>query len=140
MTFRVEDQSKVFPRKVNIDLYRPLIDAAIKAPNGADGLPRVVIEEYETVKLATRAANAIRHHAKDNKLDLRVSSPKGSKTVCVFKSKPAKDRAPRKKAENPVAHPQATAEASSPAPMPAPHSAMPAAIHAVPTDSSAVPA
>jgi len=110
MAFRVEDQSKMFPRKVNIDLYRPLIEAAVKAPNGADGLPRVVVEDYDSVKLATRAANAIRHHVKENKLDLRVSSPKGSKTVCVYKAKPPKAR--RKKAETAAAAPtpQSTAE------------------------------
>jgi len=92
MTFRIEEQSTVFPRRVNIDAYRPLIDAALKAPNGTDGLPKVVVQDYDTVKLATRAANAIRNHAKENKLDLRVSASKGSKTVCLYKSKPRKSR------------------------------------------------
>ncbi len=125
MTYRVEDQSQVFPRKVNIDVYRPLIDAAVKAPNGADGLPRVVIQDYETVKLATRAANAIRHYVKENKLLLRVSSTKGSKTVCLYKSNPPKNR--RKKPEAAAfSLPQSTAESSSPIPAAAVPDSIPA--------------
>lgn len=82
------DQSVAFPRKVNLDQYMPVIEAANKAAKGADGLPRVVVEEYENLKLATRAANAIRKYSKDHELNLRVSLPENSSSVYVYKAKP----------------------------------------------------
>ena len=85
---RMMDQTAAFPRKVNIDMYKPIIDAAAKAPLGDDKLPRVVVEDYPTDRLALRAANKIRQYAKDNNLGLRVSCPEKSKTIFVWKGAP----------------------------------------------------
>ena len=93
------DFSKAFPRKVNIDRYMPIITAAGKAANGADGVPRVVVETYESYKEATRAANAIRNYARSNKLELNVSCPENGQKILVWKAKP---RTRRKKADAPA--------------------------------------
>ncbi len=90
---RMLDQTKAFPKAVLIDKYKPLIDAALKASNGDDGLPRVVVEDYDTAQLALKAANAIRNHCHANKLEIRVSCPENSKSVFIWKGK----RHPRKK-------------------------------------------
>jgi hypothetical protein len=85
---KMMDQSAAFPRKVNFDQYLPLVEAALNAAKGVDGLPRVVIEGYENSKLAVRAANAIRNHVKQNGPELRVSCPENGKSVYVVKGKP----------------------------------------------------
>lgn len=108
MTISMLDFTEAFPKKVNIDQYKPVIDAALKPANGKDGLPRVVAETYDTAALATRAANAIRKYSKDNNLDLRVSSRENEQRILVYKAK----LRTRKKKE-PLAQP--AAEVSGPA-------------------------
>lgn len=88
---RMMDQTKAFPRKVNVDQYKPLIEAAINAAIGEDNLPRVVIQDFDTYKLAIRAANAVRNYSHEKNLILRVSCPENGKSVLVYKS-----NAPRK--------------------------------------------
>jgi hypothetical protein len=101
------DFTDAFPKKVNIDQYKPVIDGALKAANGADGVPRVVIESFDTAALATRAANAIRKHSKENNLELRVSCRENEKKILVYKAKPRT----RKAKDAPA---KTTAESSSP--------------------------
>jgi hypothetical protein len=84
---RMIDQTKAFPKAVLIGKYQPVIEAAQKAANGEDGLPRVVVEDYDTAKDAVKAANAIRNHCHDNKIELRVSCPENSKSVFVWRGK-----------------------------------------------------
>lgn len=85
---RMMDQSEAFPRRLNFELYQPIVDAAMKAAKGKDGLYRVVVEDFDTCKLAVKAANAIRNHARGNHLELRVSCPKESQTIFVVRGKP----------------------------------------------------
>jgi hypothetical protein len=85
---RMEEYTTAFPRRVNVDQYAPIIEAALKATKGTDGHPRVVVEDYPTYQLATRAANAIRTHSRLHKADLRVSCPENGKSIFVYKSKP----------------------------------------------------
>jgi hypothetical protein len=83
---RMLDQSEAFPKKVNISKYQPLIDSALKASVGKDGLPRVVIEDFPDAKAADKAANAIRSHTQNDIPRLRVSCPVGSKTVSIYRT------------------------------------------------------
>jgi hypothetical protein len=85
---KMMDQSEAFPRRVNFEQYQAIVDAAMKAAKGKDGLFRVVVEDYDTYKLAVKAANAIRNHAKANGLELRVSCPENSKSIFVVRGKP----------------------------------------------------
>lgn len=84
---RMLDQTAAFPKKINIDQYMPLIDAALAATLGADKLPKAVLEDYATVELATKAAKTIRYYVQQRKIDLCVVRPKESKTVAVYKGK-----------------------------------------------------
>lgn len=83
---RMMDQTKAFPRKVNADQYKPLIDAAMNAAIGEDNLPRVVIQDFDTYKLAIKAANAVRNYSHEKNLNLRVSCPENGKSILVYKS------------------------------------------------------
>jgi hypothetical protein len=108
------DQSKAFPKKVNMEQYMPLVKAALEAAKGEDGLPRVVVEDYDTYQQAVRASNSIRNHARANNLDLRVSCPENGKSVYVYKSKMAKRQKkkvapPAESAAVPATMPVATA-------------------------------
>lgn len=95
---KMEDYTKAFPGRVNLDQYKPLIEAAQKAGKGDDGFYRVIIEEYLNSKEAIRAANAIRNHCRAHNIELRVSCPEKGKSVYVFKSStPAKARTRKKK-------------------------------------------
>ena len=93
---RMEDFSKAFPKKVNIDQYQPIIDAALKAGKGDDGLPRVVVDEFMTQQLATRAANAIRNHVRAAKLTLKVSCQRMAKRFLFTSRAVRPERAPRR--------------------------------------------
>lgn len=86
MPIKMEEFTKVFPRRVNIDQYKALIDGALNAARGDDGLPRVAAETFMNHKDATKAANAIRNHCKANKIDLHVSCPENLQVVYVYKS------------------------------------------------------
>ena len=113
---RMLDQSKAFPRRVEIDQYMPLIEAAVKAAKGEDNLPRVVVEDYETYKLATRAANAIRKHSADKSLNLHVSCPENGKSIFVYRRGESSKPRTRKKKDEPtqsVTGTTTTAEPSS---------------------------
>lgn len=100
---RMMDQSQAFPRKVNFNQYQPLVEAASNASIGADKLPKVVVEDFDSSKLALKAANSIRNHARSNNLGLRVSCPEGSKTIYICKTNtPARTRK-KKSAEAPAA-------------------------------------
>ena len=93
MPLRMMDWTKAFPRKANVDQYMTLIDSAQNASLGADGLPRVAIEDFADAKLADKAANTIRTYCQTKDLNLRVSCPPNSKTVVVYKSdKPRRTR------------------------------------------------
>jgi hypothetical protein len=94
---RMLDQSEAFPKKVNISKYQPLIDSALKASNGKDGLPRVVIEDFPDAKAADKAANAIRSRTQNDIPRLKVSCPVGSKTVSIYRTD--EPRRKRKKRE-----------------------------------------
>ncbi len=110
---RMMDQTAAFPRKVLIDQYKTLIDAAVNAALGPDHLPRVVVEDFDSYKLAVRAANAIRKYSQDNQLTLRVSCPEGKKTIYVYKA-----ATPMKKRER-TKKPSVPANEEAPAPVPA---------------------
>lgn len=98
---RMMDQTEAFPRKVNVDQYKQIIDAALQAAPGKDHLPRAVVEDYDTYKLATRAANAIRKFSNDNNLNLRVSCPESGKSIFVYKANtPIRTR--KKKKDSPT--------------------------------------
>ena len=86
MTFKMMDFSEAFPKRVNVDQYKQLIDAASNAALGADNLSRVAAETFATHQLAVRAANAIRNYARSEQLLLKVSCPENSKTIYVYKS------------------------------------------------------
>lgn len=95
---RMDDYSKVFPMKVNMDRYQPLIEAALKAAKGVDNLPRVVIEDFETAREAVKAANAIRNHCRANNLKVAVSCPENGHSIRVYRSeKPRRTRTSKKK-------------------------------------------
>ena len=100
----MKDFSDVFPKKVNIEQYMNLIDGAQKASNGADGVPRVVVEEFQTHQLAVRAANAVRNFVRANpSYTLRVSCPENGQTIYVFRSSaPRKTRKSKTKPTNPA--------------------------------------
>jgi hypothetical protein len=109
---RMLDQSKAFPKKVNFSQYQHLIDAALKASLGEDGLPRVVIEDFPDAKAADKAANAIRSHTQNNSPRLKVSCPKGSKSVSIYKTD--EPRRTRKKRESASAKPETPNTPSAP--------------------------
>ena len=93
MSLRMMDWTKAFPRKSNVDQYKTLIDSALNASLGEDGLPKVAIEDFTDAKLAEKAANTIRTYCQTKNLSLRVSCPPKSKTVMVYKSdKPCQTR------------------------------------------------
>ena len=46
------DFCDAFPKRVNISQYQSVIDAAVNAAKGKDGLPRVVVEDYASYQLA----------------------------------------------------------------------------------------
>lgn len=92
---RMEDFTKAFPGRVNIDAYKPVIEAALKASKGEDGFPRVVVEEFATQKEAVKAANAIRNHCKSANPELHVSCPESGRIIRVYRS--AVPRKTRKK-------------------------------------------
>jgi hypothetical protein len=93
MPLRMMEQSKAFPKKSHIDLYKPLIDAALNASLGEDGLPKVAIEDFANAILAAKAANSIRTFSTANNHNLWVSCPPNSKSVFVYKSdKPRRTR------------------------------------------------
>ncbi len=95
---RMDDYTKVFPTKVNMDRYQPLIEAALKAAKGADNLPRVVIEDFETALEAVKAANAIRNYCRANNIKVAVSCPENGHTLRVYRSeKPRRTRTSKKK-------------------------------------------
>lgn len=100
---KMVDFTVAFPKRVLIDPYLPIIDGATKAVKGADGLPRVVQEEYDNHKLATKAANAIRNYSKNNNLELRVSLPDNSNTISVYKGKAGTRKAKKNEAAKPPA-------------------------------------
>jgi hypothetical protein len=104
---RVVSFEKAFPQRANLEGYVPLIEAALNAGNDKDGNPQVVVEDYTTVELATKAANSIRGYCQKHQLNLAVSCPKESKSVSVYKSK-RKPRA-RKNKDADAAQPDATA-------------------------------
>jgi hypothetical protein len=91
------DQSAAFPKRVNSTQYQALIDAALKAVLGADGLPRVVVEDFPDAKTATKAANAIRSHTQNDTPRLKVSCPEGSRSVSIYRTD--EPRRTRKKKE-----------------------------------------
>jgi hypothetical protein len=82
------DFNEAFPKRVNISQYQTIIDAAVNAAKGKDGVPRVVVEDYASYQLALKAATAIRGFSQKNKLNLCVSCPKNGKRVFVYKGKP----------------------------------------------------
>jgi hypothetical protein len=92
------DFCDAFPKRVNISQYQSVIDAAVNAAKGKDGLPRVVVEDYASYQLAVKAANAIRGFSQKNKLDLHVSCPENGKRIFVHKGKP-RTRKPKTKDE-----------------------------------------
>jgi hypothetical protein len=93
MPLRMMDQTKAFPKKSHIDQYKPLIDAALNASLGEDGLPKVAIEDFANAILAAKAANVIRTFSSANNHNLWVSCPPNSKSVYVYKSnKPRRTR------------------------------------------------
>ena len=105
MAISMLDFTVAFPKKVNIDQYKPLIDAALNAAKGEDGLPRVVVETCDTAALAARAANAIRRYSKENKLNLRVSCPeKNKQSILVYKANPRARKAKDSAAKSTVEH------------------------------------
>jgi hypothetical protein len=112
MPIRMLDQTKAFPKKVNFDQYKPIVEAALNASNGDDGLPRVVASDWPTYKEATRATNALRNHIKANNLQLVVSCPEQGQTVFCYKGK-ARGRSKKKK--NAVPPPPADGNGSQPA-------------------------
>jgi|WetSurMetagenome_2_1015567.scaffolds.fasta_scaffold460855_1 hypothetical protein len=89
------DFSVVFPKRVNISAYLPIVEAALESKTGKDGNAQVVVEEYGSPQLAVKAANAIRLHSQKNHLALCVSCPKDSKSIFVYKGTPRK-RTPKK--------------------------------------------
>lgn len=102
---RMLDQTKAFPRRTNIEKFTPLIEAAQKAAKGDDGLPKVAVEDFENLKAATQAANAIRNYVRKHQLGLSVSQPENSKTNSIFVWQ-AKPRTRRKKPELPPPSPE----------------------------------
>lgn len=113
---RMMDQSEAFPRRVNVDQYMPLIEAALKTAKGADNLPRVIIEDYDTYKLATRAANAIRKHSGEKKLNLHVSCPENGKSIFIYKRGEFSQLRTRKKKDEPAQPPRAPGSPEPPTP------------------------
>ena len=100
---RMEDYSKVFTKKINMDRYLPLIKAAQDAAKGDDGFPRVVLEDYLTYQEAVRAANAIRNYCKAHNIEVRASCPENGKTIRVYRSStPRRVRTGKKKAAEPT--------------------------------------
>ena len=99
---RTEDYSKAFPKKVNVETYMPVIKAALDAGTGVDGMPKVVLEDYDNHQLATRAANAIRNHSRAQKLNLKVSLPDGVDTISVYKGKAQKRKEKKESAAEPA--------------------------------------
>ena len=95
------DFTVAFPKRVLIDPYMPVIEAACKAAKGADGFLRVVQEDYDNHKEATKAANAIRKYSKEHALDLRVSSSETSNTIKVYKGKPVVRKEKKNEAPKP---------------------------------------
>jgi hypothetical protein len=90
------DFSEAFPKRVNISQYQPIIDAAVNAAKGKDGVSRVVVEDYPSYQLAVKAANAIRGFSQKNKLDLCVSCPEKGKRIFVYKGKPRTRKSKKK--------------------------------------------
>ena len=96
MPLRMMEQTKAFPKKSHINLYKSLIDAALNASIGEDGLPKVAIEDFANADLAAKAANSIRTFSTTNNHTLWVSCPPNSKSVFVYKSdKPRRTRKPK---------------------------------------------
>lgn len=93
---KIVDFTEMFPKRVNIDSYLPIIEAAQNVKVGKDGNPQVVVEEYTNPQLAAKAANAIRTYSQKNQLSLCVSCPKDSKSIAVYKGTPRK-RTPKAK-------------------------------------------
>lgn len=120
MARKMLDFSEAFPRKVNVEQYKDVIDAALNAALGKDNLPRVVAETYSTAKEATRAANAIRKYSKENNLTLQVSQPDGKQEIRVYKGKPQKRSTTRTNAAAPppagTEPPTGTEDSAPPAP------------------------
>lgn len=91
------DFNEAFPRKINVEQYMHIIDAAKDAPAGKDKMPRVVVQVYDTVKELNRAANTIRHYSNVNNLGLRVSTDEEKLKMKVYRGKPLGPRGSKKK-------------------------------------------
>jgi hypothetical protein len=103
LKLQMEDYTEAFPRRVNIEPYMHIIDAAKDAPMGKDKMPRVVVQIYDTVKELNRAANTIRHYSNLNNLNLRVSSDEQKLKMKVYRGKPMQRRTKKDVPAPPVA-------------------------------------